>query len=100
MTRREFVTHLDGVNRFIANLAEGLEALGHEAVVVGWSYRRGDDLLGWFREVHELDRRIGPHLLRAGLGWGGPCLPKDVRALIRLFRQSGVEPPVPRRPTG
>ncbi|MEM1831476.1 MAG: UDP-glucose/GDP-mannose dehydrogenase family protein [Desulfurococcaceae archaeon] len=39
-----------------------------------------------------LDRRIGQHLLKPGLGWGGPCLPKDVRALINIFRQNGEEP--------
>jgi hypothetical protein len=30
ITRREYITHLDGVNRFIALLAEGLRRLGHE----------------------------------------------------------------------
>ncbi|MEM3974891.1 MAG: UDP-glucose/GDP-mannose dehydrogenase family protein, partial [Ignisphaera sp.] len=39
-----------------------------------------------------LDHRIGPHLLKPGLGWGGSCLPKDVRTLINLFRQNGEEP--------
>lgn len=39
-----------------------------------------------------LDHRIGPYLLKSGLGWGGPCLPKDVRTLIRQFKQNGEEP--------
>ena len=34
-----------------------------------------------------LDARIGSEYLNAGLGWGGACLPKDVRA-IRLFSKS------------
>jgi len=29
LTRREYITHLDGVNRFTALLAESLAKLGH-----------------------------------------------------------------------
>ena len=38
-----------------------------------------------------LDRRIGPHFLRAGLGWGGSCFPKDVLSLINLGRKLGAK---------
>jgi len=37
------------------------------------------------------DPRIGPQFLRAGLGFGGFCLPKDVQAFIRLAERSGVD---------
>jgi len=36
-----------------------------------------------------LDRRIGPHFLRAGIGFGGSCFPKDVSALKQLAGNSG-----------
>jgi len=39
-----------------------------------------------------LDKRIGPQFLRAGLGFGGYCLPKDLRALIHHYRKLGYEP--------
>ncbi len=38
-----------------------------------------------------MDPRIGPQFLRAGIGFGGFCLPKDVQAFIRLAEKSGVD---------
>ncbi|MFD9942904.1 UDP-glucose dehydrogenase family protein [Nonomuraea sp. NPDC059023] len=36
-----------------------------------------------------LDHRIGPHFLRAGIGWGGSCFPKDSEALKQLASNTG-----------
>jgi len=36
-----------------------------------------------------LDHRLGPHFLRAGIGFGGSCFPKDVSALKQLAGNEG-----------
>ena len=51
---------------FINAIAEVCEAAGADVTAVA-------EALGY-------DERIGPQFLRAGLGFGGGCLPKDVRA--------------------
>lgn len=38
-----------------------------------------------------LDKRIGPRFLQAGVGWGGSCFPKDVKALIQTMQKNNVE---------
>ncbi len=52
---------------------------------------------GNIREVAEgmgRDSRIGPRFLHAGVGYGGSCFPKDVKALIALSRETGVPLPL------
>lgn len=41
-----------------------------------------------------LDARIGPQFLRAGVGFGGSCFPKDLAALEATGRQHGVPMPI------
>ncbi len=36
------------------------------------------------------DPRIGPHYMKAGPGWGGPCLGKDARALLSTAADKGL----------
>ena len=36
------------------------------------------------RRAIALDRRIGPHFIFPGVGYGGSCFPKDIRAMIGM----------------
>ncbi|CAM5791539.1 MULTISPECIES: UDP-glucose dehydrogenase family protein [Brevibacillus] len=38
-----------------------------------------------------LDSRIGPEFLRAGIGYGGSCFPKDTIALLQVGKRNGVK---------
>jgi len=42
-------------------------------------------------EAIGLDERIGPKFLRAGLGFGGGCLPKDIRAFMARAGELGAD---------
>jgi UDPglucose 6-dehydrogenase len=60
---------------FINEIANVCEATGADVVRVA--------------EGIGLDRRIGPRFLRAGIGFGGSCFPKDSLALKQLAANSG-----------
>jgi len=51
------------------------------------------DLLGAdvdnVRRAMGADTRIGPDFLRAGVGFGGSCFPKDVRAILQTAQENG-----------
>ena len=38
------------------------------------------------------DTRIGPQFLKAGVGYGGSCFPKDVKALAHMAQTHGMHP--------
>lgn len=38
-----------------------------------------------------MDKRIGPAFLNAGVGYGGFCFPKDLRAFIRIAEELGYD---------
>jgi UDPglucose 6-dehydrogenase len=63
---------------FINEIANICEALGADVKEV--AYGMG------------LDKRIGPYFLDAGLGWGGSCFPKDVKALASMAEIEGRHP--------
>ena len=72
LIRREYITHLDGVNRFIAWLAEGLVRLGHEVFLASWCFSdivERDNLSSWFKRVHGLDVEVPIYALEEG-----PCI--------------------------
>ena len=60
---------------FINEIANVCEATGADVVKVA--------------EGVGLDQRLGPHFLRAGIGYGGSCFPKDSLALKQLASNSG-----------
>ncbi len=41
-----------------------------------------------------LDNRIGPKFLHAGIGYGGSCFPKDVKALLATAKEYKVPMPI------
>ena len=45
-------------------------------------------------EAIGLDPRIGPLFLNAGLGWGGSCFPKDLRAILAYAKKQSIELPI------
>lgn len=40
------------------------------------------------------DSRIGPRFLQAGIGYGGSCFPKDVKALMATAKEHGLHMPL------
>lgn len=40
------------------------------------------------------DSRIGPSFLFPGVGYGGSCFPKDVKALVKTMGEFGVDPAI------
>jgi UDPglucose 6-dehydrogenase len=63
---------------FINEIANVCEELGADVKVVA--------------QGMGLDKRIGNAFLDAGLGWGGSCFPKDVKALAHMAVLHGTQP--------
>ena len=41
-------------------------------------------------EAVGMDHRISEKFMKAGIGWGGSCFPKDIRALIHKSKEFGI----------
>jgi glycosyltransferase involved in cell wall biosynthesis len=70
LIRRFSITGFDGVNKFIALMAEGLAKLGHEPVIISLCHddTKEKELTRWFKEAHGLDLEIPIHTLRHECG--------------------------------
>jgi UDPglucose 6-dehydrogenase len=71
-------------NAFLATKVSFINAIANVCQAVGADVR--DVILGM-----GYDKRIGFEFLRPGPGWGGSCLPKDSRALVRIAEDHGYD---------
>lgn len=74
-------------NGFLANKISFANMLSELCEATGGNIRDVTKGMG-------MDDRIGPRFLQAGIGYGGSCFPKDVKALIALSRETGVPLPL------
>src|SRR5919107_1256937 len=73
-----------GANAFLATKISFINALAEMADATGADVTQLADALGH-------DKRIGRGALNAGPGYGGGCLPKDLRAFMHPAGELGVE---------
>lgn len=71
-----------GANAYLATRLTFANALSDIAEDVGADVDRVIAAIG-------LDRRIGPHFMRPGPGYGGSCLPKDTTAFLAMTADAG-----------
>ncbi|KUM35567.1 UDP-glucose/GDP-mannose dehydrogenase family protein [Arthrobacter sp. EpRS71] len=71
-------------NAFLATKISFINAFSEVTEVIGGDIRTLADAIG-------LDARIGRRFLNAGIGFGGGCLPKDIRALQARAAELGVD---------
>lgn len=71
-------------NSFLATKISFINAMAEVCEVTGADVTLLAEAIG-------MDDRIGPRFLRAGLGFGGGCLPKDIRAFMARASELGVQ---------
>ncbi len=70
-------------NSFLATKISFINAMAEVCEATGADVSRLAEAIGY-------DDRIGPKFLRAGIGFGGGCLPKDIRAFMARAGELGV----------
>ena len=70
-------------NAFLATKISFINAMAEICEAAGGDVRALAQIIG-------ADPRIGPAFLRAGLGYGGGCLPKDIRAFAARAEELGA----------
>ncbi|WP_248518287.1 UDP-glucose 6-dehydrogenase AglM [Salinarchaeum laminariae] len=85
LTEAEFIKYAN--NAFLAAKVSLINDLGNIAKEFDVDAYEIADAIG-------LDDRIGERFLRSGVGWGGSCFPKDVKAIIAAAQAEGYEPAV------
>ena len=71
-------------NAFLATKISFINAMAEVAEVTGADVTQLADAIGY-------DARIGRRFLNAGLGFGGGCLPKDIRGFMARAEELGVD---------
>jgi UDPglucose 6-dehydrogenase len=71
-------------NAFLATKISFINAIAEIAEVTGADITTLADAIGY-------DNRIGRRFLNAGVGFGGGCLPKDIRAFQARVRELGLD---------
>lgn len=74
-------------NAMLATRISFMNTIAHLCEAVGAD-------VGLVRQGIGTDERIGPSFLYAGIGYGGSCFPKDVKALVHTLRETGVDPAI------
>ncbi|MFT6246368.1 MAG: nucleotide sugar dehydrogenase [Crocinitomicaceae bacterium] len=87
MSRTEAEITKLAVNCFLTTKIAFANSIGDLTIEHGGDY---DNVLA----AIGADERIGPYFLRYGFGYGGPCLPRDNRAMAEAAKQVDLEFPI------
>ena len=78
----ELIKHAS--NSFLALKISYINAIANICELVGADVVKVAEGMGY-------DKRISPAFLNAGIGYGGPCFPKDVAAFIKIAEEAGYD---------